>query len=97
MRNCSQVPLFKLRGELWGDDSGLVSSPPDHLFTYTDVFYFPDATPNATESRTFDVTVGTSLLDEDLGTDEIFGRLKLSNLYTGTEVLARTNVVSGRF
>lgn len=96
MRNCAQIPFFKLRGELWGED-GTLFNPDDHLFTYTNVYYFPDATSAAMESRTFEVTVGTSLLDEDLGRDEIYGKLRLTNLYTRAEVQAKTNVVSGRF
>jgi hypothetical protein len=91
---------FKLKCELWGDDSGLTGSD-DKLFTYSTVKYFPDATPASTENITFDVTLGEGVLDEDgfFGgfTDEVYGKLRLTNLYTLTQVTAKTNVASHSF
>lgn len=91
---------FKLKAELWGDDSGLTGSD-DKLFTYTPVRYFPDANPAPSESVTFDVTLGEGVLDEDgfLGgfVDEVYGRLSLTNLYTSVTVSRNTNVVSHSF
>jgi hypothetical protein len=97
MKVCPQTPYFKLRSELWGEDGTIFTGRDDHLYTYADIHYFPDTSPTATETRTFDVTVGTSLLNEDIGTDEIYGKLRLTNLYTRTEVAVKTNVISGNF
>lgn len=96
MRICPQVKLFKLKCQLWGADSGLTGAD-DHLFTYTNVFFYPDANPAATENAVFDVTLGEGVLDEDFGRDEIFGRLQLVNLYTQTQVIKKTNQVSHSF
>jgi len=91
---------FKLKCELWGDDSGLTGSD-DKLFTYTPVKYFPDRTPTPTEDVTFDVTLGEGVLDEDgfLGgyVDEVYGKLTLNNLYTLVTVTKNTNVIAHRF
>lgn len=91
---------FKLKCELWGDDSGLTGSD-DKLFTYSPVKYFPDASPAASESVSFDVTLGEGVLDEDgfLGgyVDEIYGKLILTNLYTTVTVSKTTNIVSHSF
>ena len=96
MKNCAGSRFFKLKCQLWGEDSGLTGAD-DFLYTYSDVFYFPDASPTGTETRTFDVTVGEGLLDEDWGQDEVYGRLKLVNLYTLAEVTKKTNTVSHNF
>lgn len=45
----------------------------------------------------FDVTVGVSLLDEDYGTDEVYGLLTLKNLNTGNTIKAKTNVIKRKF
>lgn len=91
---------FKLKCELWGDDSGLTGSD-DKLFTYTPVRYFPDPTPIPTEEARFDVTVGEDVLDEDGFTggyvDEVYGKLTLTNLYTTVVISKSTNIVSHRF
>ena len=91
---------FKMKCELWGDDSGLTGSD-DKLFTYTPAKYFPDPTSTASEAVTFDVTVGEGILDEDgfLGgyVDEVYGKLILTNLYTSVTVTKTTNVVSHSF
>jgi hypothetical protein len=96
MRTCERARLFKLKCQLWGADSGLTGAD-DFLFTYTNVFFFPDATPNATESRTFDVLLGEGVLDEDWGEDEVYGLLKLVNLSTLVEIKKKTNTVSHHF
>jgi len=87
---------FKLKCQLWGADSGLTGAD-DFLFTYSNVFFFPDATPAATEARTFDVLLGEGVLDEDWGQDEVYGRLKLVNLTSLVEVRKKTNTVSHSF
>ena len=101
MKNCPEARLFKLKCQLWGADISVGEwwrGSDDYLYTYNDVNYFPDPTPSASEPRTFDVTVGEGLLDEDwLGTDEIYGLLLLYNLLTGTVIKKRTNVVSHSF
>lgn len=91
---------FKLKCELWGDDSGLTGSD-DKLFTYTPAKYFPDPTPTQSESVTFDVVLGEGVLDEDGFTggfvDEVYGKLTLTNLYTTVTISKNTNVVSHSF
>ena len=96
MKTCQGTRLFKLKCQLWGADSGLTGAD-DFLFTYSNVFFFPDATPSATESRTFDVLLGEGVLDEDWGEDEVYGLLKLVNLSTLVEVKKKTNTVSHSF
>ena len=96
MKTCRDVRLFKLKCELWGADSGLTGAD-DYLYTYSTVFYFPDPSPTASEQRTFDVTVGEGLLDEDFGEDEIYGKLILQNLYTLVKITKNTNQVHHSF
>jgi hypothetical protein len=96
MRTCPQTRFFKLKCQLWGEDSFLTGAD-DFLFTYSNVFFFPDPTPTATESRTFDVLLGEGVLDEDWGQDEVYGRLKLINLSTLVEIKKKTNTVSHSF
>ena len=96
MKNCPRTRFFKLKCQLWGSDSGLTGAD-DFLFTYSNVFFFPDPSPTGTESRTFDVTVGEGVLDEDWGQDEVYGLLKLVNLSTLVEVKKKTNTVSHHF
>ena len=87
---------FKLKCELWGSDSGLTGSD-DKLYTYSNVFYFPDPTPTAVETRTFDVLLGEGVLDEDYGEDEIYGKLILVNLPTLVSISKKTNTVHHSF
>lgn len=97
MKSCREGRWWKLKCELWGADS---PDPDDHLYTYSDVYYFPDPSPTATETRTFDVTVGEGLLDEDdwpRPTDEVYGRLILTNLTNGLATRRNTNTVEHRF
>lgn len=96
MKNCPKQKLFKLKCQLWGED-GFLTGADDHLWTYSDVFYFPDPTPTATEARTFTVTVGEGVLDEDWGQDEVYGKLILQNLLTGSSGSKKTNVVHHSF
>jgi hypothetical protein len=85
---------FKLDCTLWGDDSGL-NGADDSLYTYGSQFF--DASSTASETATFDVTVGTDLLNEDSGTDEVFAQLTLKNLYTSKKVPKKSNVITRRF
>lgn len=96
MKACNNARFFKLKCQLWGADSGLTGAD-DFLYTYSNVFFFPDATPTAVESRAFDVLLGEGVLDEDWGEDEVYGLLKLVNLSTLVEVRKKTNTVSHHF
>lgn len=96
MKACRETRFFKLKCQLWGADSGLTGAD-DFLFTYSNVFFFPDTTPTATESRKFDVLLGEGVLDEDWGEDEVYGLLKLVNLATMVQVTKKTNTVSHSF
>ena len=96
MKACPEQKMFKLKCQLWGEDSGLFGAD-DFLYTYSNVYYFPDPTPTLSETRTFDVTVGEGLLDEDWGTDEVYGKLLLTNLFTTVRITKKTNVVSHSF
>ncbi len=96
MKLCKEARLFKLKCQLWGADSGLTGAD-DFLFTYSNVFFFPDPTPTSTEHRTFDVLLGEGVLDEDWGQDEVYGLLKLVNLSSLVQVSKKTNTVSHSF
>ncbi len=89
---------FSLSCALWGEDLGINNwlNADDFIFSYASKI-FPDATPAASELATFDVTLGTNLLDEDWGTDEVYGLLTLKNLYTNVAVKKKTNVVTRSF
>lgn len=96
MKNCPSTQLFKLKCQLWGADSGLTGAD-DFLFTYPNAYFFPDPTPTATESRTFEITLGEGVLDEDWGTDEVYALFRLVNLFTLVEVKKKSNTVSHKF
>jgi hypothetical protein len=96
MKTCPKMRYYKLKCQLWGSDSGLTGSD-DFLYTYSDIFYFPDPTPTPTEKRTFDVMLGEGVLDEDWGEDEVYGLLSLSNLYTMTQITKKTNTIHHSF
>jgi hypothetical protein len=96
MKHCSEAKLFKLKCQLWGADSGLTGAD-DFLFTYSNVFYFPDPTPTASENRTFDVVLGEGVLDEDWGEDEVFAKFRLVNLSSLVEIRKNSNTVSHHF
>ena len=89
---------FRLGCQIWGEDNGQGAwiDPDDHLFNYASIF-FPDATPKSTELATFNTTVPISVLQEDSGTDEIYGQLILRNLQTLVDVRKKTNVVTHQF
>jgi hypothetical protein len=95
MKTCSGR-WFKLKCQLWGADSGLTGAD-DFLYTYPTVFYFPDVTPTAVESRTFEVLLGEGVLDEDWGEDEVYGKLTLVNLATLVSISKKTNTVHHSF
>lgn len=86
---------FKLQAKLWGADSGF-NGGDDSLYTLSPKYY-PDSTPSATEKVSFDVTLGEGVLDEDLGTDEVYARLTLVNLYTQVAVVRKTNEISHNY
>ena len=97
MKACREHKMFKLKCQLWGEDSFLTGAD-DFLWTYANVYYFPDPTPTATESRSFDVTLGEGVLDEDSGgPDEVYGKLILTNLASMVRITKKTNTVSHRF
>lgn len=96
MKTCSNARMFKLKCQLWGADSGLTGAD-DFLFTYPNAMFFPDPSPSATESRTFDIVLGEGVLDEDWGEDEVYGLLKLVNLGSMVQVTKKTNTVSHSF
>jgi hypothetical protein len=87
---------FRLRAKLMGADSGLFGGDDD-LFTYTPSKTFPDATPNNVENATFDVVLGEGVLDEDTGTDEIYAKFELTNLFTLVTVRRNSPEVTGNF
>ncbi len=87
---------FKVKCQLWGADSGLTGSD-DFLYTYPAVFYFPDSTPNAVETVTFNEVLGEGVLDEDWGEDEVYGLITLVNLVSLIAVRKRTNQISHYF
>lgn len=96
MKTCKDVHWFKLKCQLWGADSGLTGAD-DFLYTYSTVFYFPDASPAASENRTFQATVGQGVLDEDWGEDEVYGKLILTNLSSQIQIQKKTNTVHYSF
>lgn len=96
MKSCKESRHFKLKAQLWGEDSGL-NFGDDHLWTYSDVFFFPDGTPTASESRSFTITLGEGVLDEDWGQDEVYGKLLLTNLGSLTQITKKTNTVHHSF
>lgn len=87
---------LRLKAELWGDDAWVFGGD-DKLYTYTPIKYFPDAAPTTTETITFDTIVGEGVLDEDIGRDEIYARLMLTNLYTMVTASAKTNTINRHF
>jgi len=96
MKNCTGPRHFKLKCQLWGADSGLFGAD-DFLYTYSNVFYFPDPTPTATETRAFDVVLGEGVLDEDWGEDEVYALFKLVNLGSLVEIKKKSPEVHHSF
>ncbi|MEM7163485.1 MAG: hypothetical protein AAF487_13705 [Bacteroidota bacterium] len=101
MKSCEKAKLFKLKCEIWGDDERFLEvGKNDKLYTIPRVIYFPDSSPSGTETITFTDTVGEGVLDEDKWwrpKDEIFGKLKLTNLLTGLTSSRDTNVVIDKY
>jgi hypothetical protein len=96
MGACAGQKMFKLKCQLWGKDS-LLTGGDDFLYTYGASHYFPDVSPTAMEERSFDVTLGEGVLDEDWGQDEVYGKLALVNLFTLVKIEKKTNTVSHHF
>jgi hypothetical protein len=96
MRTLPGQRVFKLSCELWGADSWFRGGD-DKRYRYPSVYYFADSTPTPAEERKFTVTVGEGVLDEDSGTDEIYGKLVLDNLLFPARVSKNTNEVSHSF
>jgi hypothetical protein len=95
MNQIKQGLKFKAKCRLWGADSWFTGAD-DALYAFPSK-YLPDATPAATEKIVFDVTLGENALDEDIGTDEIYAKLTVVNLYTMTSTTKKTNQVSHSF
>lgn len=89
--------FFKLKCKLRSGVGGVFDFGEDDLFTYSNIYYFPDATSAASESRTFDVSLGEGVLDEDIGTDEVYAQFMLVNMSTGNGVNKNSNTVSHEF
>ena len=87
---------FRLDCKIWGEDLGWWLDPDDFLFNLPSRF-FPDATPTAIEAVKLDATVPKNVLNEDSGTDEIYGELILKNLENGSKTKKRTNVIKQQF
>jgi len=86
---------FRLRARLFGADP-VVLGGDSNLFTFVPPKIYPDATPNNFEDATFEETLGEVVLDEDLGTEEIFARFELTNELVQTAIARNSPVVSGR-
>lgn len=95
MRACGgDIPVFQLRCSLWGLDPLF----DDHLFDFIEVKNYPEGSPVPDVHAIFETTASGSALNEDWGTDEVFGRLRLKNLLMFTGYLERdTNTVERHF
>lgn len=96
MKACPEQKMFKLKCQLWGADSGFTGAD-DYLYTYSHIHYIPHPAPVSPVSLAFEATVGEGLLDEDWGTDEVYGKLILYNLFTFVQFKRNTNTVSHNF
>ena len=94
MKNCPKTRLFKLKCQLWGEDYWM---PDDRLYTLPAAHYYPAGSPALTETATFKATVGEGMLDEDVGKDEIYAKLILTNLFTLNKVTKKSNIVHHEF
>ena len=95
MKNCQETKLYRVNCQLWGSDPW--PNPDDYRYTYNQVFYLPDQSPNASESVTFDNTVGQGVLNEDWGRDEIYAKIIAYNLFTFGRSDRNTNTVKHHF
>ena len=78
---------YRLKCKLYGEDGWL--DQDNVLYVFTDAFYFPDGTvPDGTERRTFEVTLGEGVLDEDLGRDEVYARFSIYS-YLASRTVSR--------
>jgi hypothetical protein len=93
MKSSEKTPLFSLKCSVWGADPIADSN----LLTYTDVKYYPAGSPTSNVHAVFETSVSRSTLDEDLGTDEVYAKLILDNLYVHGPVEKRTNTVKRNF
>jgi len=89
---------FRLDCKVWGEDLGQGNwlDADDFLFTY-DSKFFPDASPtqveNVTGQNAFRRRMNKNVINEDSGTDEIYGELTLTNLENNNKVKLKTNVI----
>src|SRR5215218_9933138 len=85
---------FRLDCKIWGEDLGQGNwlNADDNIFSYASMF-FPDTTPAQTENFTFSRDVPQSTLDEDLGTDDIYGEVTITNLENLVRSKQKTNVI----
>jgi hypothetical protein len=89
--------LYSVRCELWGSDSGF-NGGDDKVFIYPITRHYPDGSISALETGTFEAVLNKGAeLDEDLGGDEIYAKLILSNNFANTRVAKNSNEVSGSF
>ncbi len=89
---------FRLDCRIWGEDwgQGNLLNSDDKLFSYGSKF-FPDTNPTQTENFTFTKQVPQSTLDEDTGTDNIYGEVTITNLENLVRSKQRTNIVHHNF
>ena len=91
------VRMFKLKCELWGEPTQLKTSLDDRseqLFTFPSIYFFHNGQTREVESRLFDVTIQEALLDNELGRDQVFAKLKLYNLSSANIFIGETNIVT---
>ena len=93
MRTCEKTTLFELRCSLYGDDPLF----DDHLFDFGEVKSYPDGSPASDVHAVFETNATPNSLNEDWGTDELYGRLKLTNMLNRHELVRDTNIVSRSF
>ncbi len=88
--NTSEKRLFKLKCELWGQD--MIAK--DKLYTFNPLKYYPGVSQNISEPFTFKEILSEGVLDEDLGKNEVYAKLILTNLSTGNQVVDKNINVS---
>ncbi len=89
---------YRLNCRIWGEDWGQDSwiDPDNSLFSFESKRY-PDINPTPNEDVTFETKINTSILNEDSGTDEIYGQLTLSNNFNSDKIRKKTNVIIHKF
>lgn len=94
---------FRLSCKLWSDDPSiwLIDNGDDVLYSFSPSKTYPDANPAAVENVTFTALLKSSKLNEDSGVfdneDEVYAKITLRNLETGTEVSKNTNTIKHHF